>query len=100
LRWLQLGWRAWMTEQLVGRWMEDGRHYRLNFTQGQHDNPDQRIAEDIRIASELRATRGLVVCGESLEWARRHPLHQDRPAAEIHAAEPDLPACVLEVHDL
>lgn len=51
-RWLQLDWRAWMTERLVGRWMEEGRHYRLNFTSGEHDNPDQRIAEDIRIATE------------------------------------------------
>lgn len=49
---LQLDWRAWLTERLVGRWLEDGRHYRLQFSQGQHDNPDQRIAEDIRIATE------------------------------------------------
>ena len=51
-RWLQLDWRAWLTEQLVGRWLDDGRHYRLQFSDGQHDNPDQRIAEDIRIATE------------------------------------------------
>jgi putative ATP-binding cassette transporter len=51
-RWLQLDWRAWLTDQLVGRWMEDGRHSRLRFTPGEHDNPDQRIAEDIRIATE------------------------------------------------
>ncbi|MCM2311399.1 MAG: ABC transporter ATP-binding protein/permease [Steroidobacteraceae bacterium] len=51
-RWLQLDWRAWLTEQLVGRWLEDGRHYRLQFAAGRHDNPDQRIAEDIRIATE------------------------------------------------
>ena len=51
-RWLQLDWRAWLTEQLVGRWMRDGRHYRLLFAAGEHDNPDQRIAEDIRIATE------------------------------------------------
>ncbi len=51
-RWLQLDWRAWLTDQLMGCWMEDGRHYRLLFTTGEHDNPDQRIAEDIRIATE------------------------------------------------
>jgi putative ATP-binding cassette transporter len=49
---LQLDWRAWLTERLIGRWMEDGRHYRLLQTPGEHDNPDQRIAEDIRIATE------------------------------------------------
>jgi putative ATP-binding cassette transporter len=51
-RWLQLDWRAWLTERLIGRWMADGRHYRLLFSAGEHDNPDQRIAEDIRIATE------------------------------------------------
>lgn len=51
-RWLQIDWRAWLTEQLVGRWMGEGHHYRLLFTPGEHDNPDQRISEDIRIATE------------------------------------------------
>lgn len=51
-RWLQLDWRAWLTERLLGRWMAEGRHYRLPFTPGEHDNPDGRIAEDIRIATE------------------------------------------------
>jgi len=51
-RWLQLDWRAWLTHQLIGRWMDDGRHYRLLFSEGSHDNPDQRIAEDIRIATD------------------------------------------------
>lgn len=51
-RWLMIDWRAWLTEHLVGIWMEDGRHYRLLFSAGDHDNPDQRIAEDIRIATE------------------------------------------------
>jgi putative ATP-binding cassette transporter len=39
-RWLQLDWRAWLTDLVVGRWMEDGRHYRLLFSAGEHDNPD------------------------------------------------------------
>jgi len=51
-RWLQIDWRAWLTERLVGNWMADARHYRLLFTPGEHDNPDQRIAEDIHIATE------------------------------------------------
>jgi putative ATP-binding cassette transporter len=51
-RWLQLDWRNWLTELLIGRWMANGRHYRLLFSTGEHDNPDQRIAEDIRIATE------------------------------------------------
>jgi putative ATP-binding cassette transporter len=51
-RWLQLDWRRWLTERLLRRWLEDGRHFRLQFTAGEHDNPDARIAEDIRIATE------------------------------------------------
>lgn len=51
-RWLQRDWRAWLTRELIGRWMAEGRHYRLLFTAGEHDNPDGRIAEDIRIATE------------------------------------------------
>lgn len=51
-RWLQVDWRAWLTEQLVGDWLADARHYRLVYTAGEHDNPDQRISEDIRIATE------------------------------------------------
>jgi putative ATP-binding cassette transporter len=51
-RWLQLDWRAWLTARLVDRWLADGRHYRLLFAAGEHDNPDARIAEDIRIVTE------------------------------------------------
>jgi len=52
-RWLQIGWRHWLTERLLGQWMVQGRHYQLQFTAGEHDNPDSRIAEDIRIATEM-----------------------------------------------
>ncbi len=51
-RWIQIDWRAWLTDQLVGNWMGNAHHYRLQFTKGEHDNPDQRISEDIRIATE------------------------------------------------
>lgn len=51
-RWLQLDWRAWLTRRLLGRWLAEGREYRLLFQPGEHDNPDQRVAEDIRIATE------------------------------------------------
>jgi vitamin B12/bleomycin/antimicrobial peptide transport system ATP-binding/permease protein len=63
-RWLQIDWRAWLTEQLVGSWLEDARHYRLLFSAGDHDNPDQRIAEDIRIATDsaIALAHSLVFC--------------------------------------
>ena len=49
---LQLDWRQWLTNRLIGRWMHDGRHYLVTHIEGHHDNPDGRIAEDIRIATE------------------------------------------------
>jgi len=49
---LQLDWRSWLTEQLTGQWMHDGRHFLVIHTVGKHDNPDGRIAEDVRIATE------------------------------------------------
>lgn len=50
---LQLAWRGWLTDKLIGRWMFEGRHYLVTHISGQqHDNPDGRIAEDIRIATE------------------------------------------------
>ena len=52
-RWLQLDWRTWLTDRLIGSWLEGGRHYRLAFTPGEHDNPDQRIAENIHLATDL-----------------------------------------------
>ena len=51
-RWLQLDWRRWLTNRLLDYWMAHARHYQLQFTSGEHDNPDGRIAEDIRIATE------------------------------------------------
>lgn len=49
---LQLDWRGWLTDKLISQWMYDGRHYLVTHIQGQHDNPDGRIAEDIRISTE------------------------------------------------
>jgi len=49
---LQIGWRNWLTERVSGQWMDKGRHYQVIFMPGEHDNPDGRIAEDVRIVTE------------------------------------------------
>ena len=61
---LQLDWRSWLTHHLIGKWMTDGRHYLVTHIQGTHDNPDGRIAEDIRIATEaaIDLCHSLVYC--------------------------------------
>lgn len=51
-RWLQLDWRRWLTQHVIGHWMEDAHHYQAALIPGDHANPDGRIAEDIRIATE------------------------------------------------
>ena len=48
-----IGWRLWLTEVVTAKWMDKGRHYQITFMEkNNHDNPDGRIAEDIRIATE------------------------------------------------
>jgi putative ATP-binding cassette transporter len=55
---LQIFWRDWLTEYVFSRWMNDGRHYLIANLPGEHDNPDGRIAEDCRIATESAVTLG------------------------------------------
>ena len=49
---LQMLWRTWLTDFVFSRWMENGRHYLIAHMPGEHDNPDGRIAEDCRVATE------------------------------------------------
>jgi putative ATP-binding cassette transporter len=50
---LLIGWRLWLTEKVIAKWMNKGRHYQLTYvSKGDHDNPDGRIAEDVRISTE------------------------------------------------
>ncbi|WP_342639639.1 ABC transporter ATP-binding protein/permease [Proteus faecis] len=52
-------WREGMTEQVLDRWLsKNSKHYMLRLTSQEPDNPDQRIAEDIRllIESTMRLT--------------------------------------------
>ena len=49
---LQFAWRVWLTKNTLSIWMAEGRHYQLGLITGDHDNPDGRIAEDIRVTTE------------------------------------------------
>ena len=49
---IQRRWRAWMTEHVGDRWLNDGRYYQLNLVAGEHKNPEHRLTEDMRIATE------------------------------------------------
>ncbi len=49
---IQRRWRAWLTHAVISRWLKNGRYYQLNLVGGDHKNPEYRIAEDLRIATD------------------------------------------------
>lgn len=79
---LQLNWRAWVTRRLIGRWLDRGRLYELSFIEGDHDNPDQRIADDTRLATEIAVDFAtgvlnaalMLICFIGVLWALSGPL--------------------------
>ena len=50
---LQINWRTWLSGITVQRWLHSGRQYQLGLLAEEVDNPDGRIAEDIRVATEF-----------------------------------------------
>jgi vitamin B12/bleomycin/antimicrobial peptide transport system ATP-binding/permease protein len=48
----QRHWRAWLNNHLLDRWLKSGRYYQLNLVGGDHENPEYRIADDVRVATE------------------------------------------------
>ncbi|WP_184707160.1 ABC transporter ATP-binding protein/permease [Rhizobium lusitanum] len=50
---IQRRWRFWLTTALIARWLANGRYYQLNLIGGDdHKNPEARLSEDLRIATE------------------------------------------------
>ncbi len=45
---LKIRWRDWLTERYAAAWLSHGGLYRMNLVGDGADNPDQRIAEDVR----------------------------------------------------
>jgi vitamin B12/bleomycin/antimicrobial peptide transport system ATP-binding/permease protein len=48
----QRKWRAWLTRRLIGRWLANDRFLQLRFQQSEDRNPEYRIAEDVRVATD------------------------------------------------
>ncbi|GGH58285.1 ATP-binding protein [Comamonas phosphati] len=64
---LQLNWRRWLTQHMLGRWLAHQAFYRLELGRygkgsGVPDNPDQRIQEDLNLFSTytVSLTMGLL----------------------------------------
>jgi putative ATP-binding cassette transporter len=55
-QWLEIRWRRWMTNYYIEQWLNSAAHYRMQLIGDRADNPDQRIAEDIRLFIERTLT--------------------------------------------
>ncbi len=80
---IQLAWREWLTKRVLASWLAEGRQYQLEMAGEGADNPDQRIAEDIRVSVDLAVdfVGGLLTCSMMLAafvgilWSVSGPLH-------------------------
>ncbi len=57
-QWLQIRWRRWMTQTYLRQWLNAANHYRMQLLGDAADNPDQRIADDLRMFVEYTLTLG------------------------------------------
>jgi vitamin B12/bleomycin/antimicrobial peptide transport system ATP-binding/permease protein len=48
----QRRWRAWVSDSVIGRWLKNGRYYQLNLVSGDHENPEGRLTDDLRTATD------------------------------------------------
>jgi putative ATP-binding cassette transporter len=55
---LEIRWRTWMTQRYMGDWLAGQAYYRIEQT-ARADNPDQRIAEDLKYLTNGTLTLSL-----------------------------------------
>ena len=60
---LQIRWRRWMTNKFLHEWLADRAYYHISLTADRAaigtDNPDQRVAEDLRDFTDTTLSLGL-----------------------------------------
>jgi len=49
---LQVKWRQWLTNSLLTRWLSERRFYQLTIVENIAANPEFRLADDVRLATE------------------------------------------------
>lgn len=64
---LGLAWRRWLTTNFVERYFADRAFYRINQFNPDIDNPDQRIAEDVKNFTQESLTLALILSDSVLE---------------------------------
>ena len=65
-QWLQIRWRRWLTQRYIDNWLAGANHYRMQLLGDAADNPDQRIAEDIRQFIDGNGSTGILTLGLGL----------------------------------
>jgi putative ATP-binding cassette transporter len=78
----ELRWRTWLTARYVDGWLSQRAYYRLELGGTRTDNPDQRIAEDIRMFTEYTTSLSMgllnsvvtLVSFVAILWAVSGPL--------------------------
>ena len=50
---LLIEWRSWLNDHFLADWLKDRAYYRLQLLDRGVDNPDQRIAEDLRVFVDM-----------------------------------------------
>jgi putative ATP-binding cassette transporter len=65
---LEIRWRAWLTDRLLGAWIHPHASCQMELVTAAADNPDQRIAEDVRnyVASALGLSLSLLAAVATL----------------------------------
>src|SRR5688572_15561866 len=63
---LQIRWRIWLTRQYLGAYLANRVYYRLELDSLGTDNPDQRIAEDLRLFTAGTLELGLGLLRETV----------------------------------
>ena len=56
---LQIEWRTWLNDNFLADWLKDRAYYRMQLLDRGTDNPDQRIAEDLRMFVDSTLSLGL-----------------------------------------
>jgi putative ATP-binding cassette transporter len=65
----QRRWRVWLSNKVIDRWLRNGRYFQLNLVSGDHDNPEYRIAQDLRIATDAPVDFAVGVVSAALSAA-------------------------------
>ena len=73
---LEIRWRRLLTAHYLGRWMNVQAYCQVELHRGEIDNPDQRVAEDVRdfVASALGLSLSLLAAVATLVSLRRAAL--------------------------